>query len=225
MNQSNINSGFQLIDDLTKDITTWERVLEKMLAVPSYKKFFEVTSPYKPVVVRNNSSITPFNQNLNCHFNVKNAVENGLGEHVFGWEICNEFVFKQMPRGLCQLVSHSNLLDINGELFNITQKEFPFSFFLRDDSRKYDFTNRIGYNNRLIYGDDFKPNGPSRNIPRNKLFYESQGEIDRNMFFEKFQEPEENSLESIQKLIPKNLSAQEKLKWISLKIAPLSTSY
>ena len=44
-------SGFTFADGFTNDLEGWTKAMEKTIAVPSYKRFLEVTSSYGLVVV------------------------------------------------------------------------------------------------------------------------------------------------------------------------------
>ena len=72
----------------------WAEVLEKMLKVQSYKKFFDVTSKFAPIIVENDSTLFEKNIEGFCHLNCKDAENEGLGKRVSGWYVMNEFMFK-----------------------------------------------------------------------------------------------------------------------------------
>ena len=53
-------SGIKIAKEVVNDFNGWYEVLQKTLATNSYKKFFEVTSQKKAIIVKNDSSLFKF---------------------------------------------------------------------------------------------------------------------------------------------------------------------
>ena len=136
-----------------------------------------------------------------------------MGLRVSGWYVMNEFTHDSFADGMCRLMHHSNLMLADGSILNITKDEYAkYHIFIQDDLRDFDFDNRIGYNDRMVFGDSFLV---GRSVPRNKVHFGAKGELSRDIYFEKFKiytADEKNSI-----TIPTNLSYQEQIKWITLK--------
>jgi hypothetical protein len=77
MTQFTFSAGF------SNDLSGWTAALEKTLAVASYKRTFEVTSKYSPVVVLNNPVFSKTNDRNQCHENCRRAELDGMGKRVF----------------------------------------------------------------------------------------------------------------------------------------------
>jgi hypothetical protein len=191
----------------------WSEALEKMLKVQSYKKFFAVTSKFEPIVVENDSTLFEDNKKGFCHLNCKEAERKGLGKRVSGWFVMNELTHEDMYSGMCRLVHHSNLLLPNGKFVNPTIcGEEVAHIFIQDDERDFDFTNKIGFNDRMVFGDSFLV---GKSVPRNKVHFAALSEFSRDVYFEKFKIYA--SREETMKVIPQNISYQEQVKWMTLK--------
>lgn len=212
-----IMSGFTLKDNLLGSIDEWNKTLSLILTVPSYKRFFSVTSPYSPIVVPNNSSIAPNNDRNQCHANCKEGEEQGLGKHISGWYLMCEHIFNEVSPGMCRLIHHSNLLLNDGTYVNPTYDNgYNYHIFIRDDKRIFNFDESVGYNDRLMLGDDFlRGKQTSKPIPRNKVLYANKDEFDRDLRFEKFKIYE--TKEEAYSQVPKSLNQQEQIKWLTLK--------
>ena len=164
-------SDFTFADGFTDDLGSWTRALEQTLAVPSYKQFIEVTSGHSPVVVANNPNLTKTNDRNQCHENCRLAELEGLGKRISGWYFMNEFIYKEFGTGMMKLVHHSNLLLPDGTYINPTLDENrTHHIFLRDDKRHFDFDKSIGYNDRMVFGDNFMVGREHiKAVPRNKV--------------------------------------------------------
>jgi hypothetical protein len=77
-------SGFTFVDGFTNDIASWTTAMEKTIAVPSYKRFLEITSNYQLIVVANNPNLTKTNDRNQCHENCRLAELDGAGKRVSG---------------------------------------------------------------------------------------------------------------------------------------------
>jgi hypothetical protein len=206
-------SGLNLANAVVNNYNGWFEVLQKTLDVASYKKFFEVTSHYNALLVKNDDTFYKLNKRGNCHENCRQAEADGLGLRVSGWYVMNEFTHDGFADGMCRLVHHSNLMLADGSLLNITSdNDASFHIFIQDDVRDFDFDNRIGYNDRMVFGDSFLV---GRSVPRNKVHFAAKGELSRDIYFEKFKIYTAD--EKILITIPTNLSYQEQIKWITLK--------
>jgi hypothetical protein len=206
-------SELKISSDVKNNAHGWADVLNKTLEVASYKKFIEVTSKHAPIVVKNDSTFYKINKKGNCHINCNIAEEKGLGKRVSGWYLMNEFTHEGFIDGMCRLVHHSNLMLADGTLINITSGgEGKFHIFIQDDYRDFDLINKVGFNDRMVFGDSFLV---GRNVPRNKTHYAAQDQFDRDVFFEKFKI--HSSKEEALKSIPQNLSYHEQVKWVTLK--------
>jgi hypothetical protein len=195
------------------DSNGWNDALQKTLKVSSYKKFFEVTSPNKALIVKNDSNFYKLNKRGDCHENCRQAEADGLGLRVSGWYVMNEFTHDGFADGMCRLMHHSNLMLVDGSLLNITSDDDAnFHIFIQDEARDFDFDNRIGYNDRMVFGDSFLV---GRAVPRNKVHFAAKGEFSRDIYFEKFKIFKSDESESIQ--VPSNLSYEEQIKWLTLK--------
>ena len=177
-------SKIQVAKGVVNDYNGWNEVLQKTIAIKSYKKFFEVTSQKSAVVVKNDASIFRENKIGNCHENCRKAESEGLGLRISGWYVMNEFTHDGFVSGMCRLVHHSNLLLADGSLVNITTDEdTKCHIFIQDDLRDFNFENRIGYNDRLLFGDTFRV---GKSVPRNKVHFAAKDEFSRDVYFEKF---------------------------------------
>ncbi len=206
-------SKLKLANSVINNQKGWNEILEKTLDVASYKKFFEVTSHHDPLVVKNDNTFYKLNKIGNCHENCRQAEADGLGLRVSGWYLMNEFTHEGFTDGMCRLMHHSNLMFADGSLLNITKDDYAkYHIFIQDEARDFDFDNRIGYNDRMVFGDSFRV---GRSIPRNKVHFASKGELSRDIYFEKFKIFKSDETESIQ--VPSNLSYQEQIKWLTLK--------
>ena len=210
-------SALKFSDGFVNNLEAWNKALEQTLAVQSYKKFLQVTSPFEPVVVENNPNLTGSNSRSQCHENCRIAESNGLGKKISGWKITNEFIYADLGVGRMRITHHSNLILPDGTLINPTRDDIcSHHLFLRDDNRHFDFEKRIGYNDRMVFGDAFLVGRDSqRAIPRNKVFFVSGSEFDRDLIYEKFKVY--LTQEEVFADMPKNLSKAERVKWITLK--------
>jgi hypothetical protein len=199
------------------NIDNWNAALEQIMAVPSYKKFFEITSPHKPVVVSNTSCAGVPNTLGYCHLNCHKAELEGIGTHVSGWYVMCEFLHNEIPTGMCRLIHHSNILLSDGTLINPTvDYGRSHHIFLRDDERVFDLQNNVGYNDRMVFGDAFlRGHHTSRPVPRNKVLYTARGHFDRDPIFEKF--TFYYTPKDLWAAVPKCLHPSKVGSWIALK--------
>jgi hypothetical protein len=202
---------------LVNDLDGWTKALEMTLGVASYKRFLEVTSSYVPIVVENDAAFPEFSSRNKCHINCRSVELDGKGRRVSGWYIINEFVSSDFPRGMMRLVHHSNVLLVDDKMINPT---FDYGnshhLFLRDDERDYDFDKDIGYNDRMVFGDEFMLGADSHKaVPRNKVLFAADGEFDRDLYYEKF--TVHKSTDEVLAACPILLSEEEKRRWITLK--------
>ena len=206
-------SKLKISNTVSNNFKGWNEVLQKTLAVTSYRRFFEVTSKHNSTVVINNSDLYKSNKVGNCHENCRLAEKDGLGIRVSGWYVMNEFTHEYFANGMCRLTHHSNLLLSDGTLINITKDtKASHHIFIRDDSRDFDFENRIGYNDRMIFGDEFLV---GKAVPRNKVHFANKSEFSRDVYFEKFKIYKKEEHHLIQ--IPSDLNYQEQIMWLTLK--------
>lgn len=212
-------SNFTLANNISDQLESWDDALKNTLKIPSFKKFLEVTSKHKPVVVINNPKISKFNERNRCHENCRLAELEGLGTRVSGWYIMSKIVYSEYPVGMLRLIHHSNLLLPDGTLVNTTDDEGrAFHLFLKDENRDFDFDKSIGFNDRMVLGDDFLAKSKTmKSVPRNKVLFASESEFDRDLIFEKF--TRYKSSEEIFSALPKGLTPKEKQKWLTLKCA------
>lgn len=210
-------AGFTLKDEVQDNLIGWQNVLTKILSITSYKKFFEVTSSYPPIVVVNNPTFTKSNDRNQCHLNCREAEESGTGIKVSGWYVLCDLIYKEFAVGMCRLVHHSNLLLNDGTYVNPTNNEDrTHHIFIRDDFRHFNFSENIGYNDRMIFGDDFmKGKQTTKAVPRNKVHFACNQYYDRDLTFEKFKKCS-SKYEAIS-LAPKNLTNEQRAKWLTLK--------
>jgi len=210
-------SGFTFADNFTNNLAGWTKAMEQTIAVPSYKRFLEVTSSFDLVVVPNNPNLTKTNDRNQCHENCRLAELDGVGKRVSGWYLMNEFIYSEYASGMLRLVHHSNLLLPDDSYINPTSDENnSHHIFLRDDKRHFDFDKNIGYNDRMVFGDSFMAGRDTRKtVPRNKVLYACEGEYDRDLMYEKF--TVHTSLESVIKDMPKRLTDEQRQHWITLK--------
>jgi hypothetical protein len=210
-------SGFTFADGFTNDLEGWTKAMEKTIAVPSYKRFLEVTSNYSLVVVANNPNLTKVNDRNQCHENCRLAELEGVGKRVSGWYLMNEFIYKEYSSGMMRLVHHSNLLLPDGNLMNPTNDENrTYHIFLRDDKRHFDFEKLIGYNDRMVFGDSFMVGREHiKAVPRNKVLFASEGEYDRDLYYER--STVHTSPEAVIADIPKGLTSEQRQRWMILK--------
>lgn len=206
-------SGMKISKDVVNTNEGWNEVLEKTLSVTSYKRFLDVTSKSTPIIVKNDATFYKVNKKDNCHLNCQKAENDGLGKRVSGWYLMNEYTHEDIPSGLCRLVHHSNLMLEDGSLVNITSgQEETSHIFIQDSQRDFDFQNRVGYNDRMVFGDSFLV---GKTVPRNKIHFAAKSEFSRDIFFEKF--TIYKSMEEALNVIPKNMSQKEMIQWMTLK--------
>jgi hypothetical protein len=210
-------SVFNFADGFANNIDGWTKALEKTNAVPSYVRFLNVTSNYELVVVVNNPNLTSSNDKNQCHENCRKAEIEGIGKRISGWRVLNEFISKEYVPGLMRLFHHSNLLMPDGTYVNPTSDgNKTHHIFLRDDKRHYNFEKATGFNDRMVFGDEFMVgNDFYKAVPRNKVLYSSDGEFDRDLYFEKF--TVHKSREEVFNDIPKGLTGEEQKRWVILK--------
>ena len=210
-------SGYTFVHGFTNDFDSWSQVIQKTLAVPSYKRFIEVTSKHNLQVVANNPDLLPTSDRNQCHENCRLAEIDGVGKSVSGWYLLNEFIFSEIPAGNLRLVHHSNLILPDQTYINPTNDENrTHHIFLRDDERKFDFDRNIGYNDRMVFGDSFMIGRENfKAVPRNKVLFASDSEFDRDIYYEKFKVFE--SRDSLMESLPKGLTKAQQEKWFTLK--------
>ena len=209
--------GCTFVAGFENDFHSWVQVIEKTLAVPSYKRFLDVTSKYELQVVPNNQNLLPVNDRNQCHENCRLSEVNGVGKRISGWYLLNDFIFFEIPIGTMRLTHHSNLLFSDGSLINPTiDDNRTHHIFLRDDDRHFDFTKNTGYNDRMVFGDSFMI-GPEniKAIPRNKVLFASGSEFDQDVFYEKFTVYETS--DAVMLAMPKGLTKAQQEKWMTLK--------
>jgi len=194
----------------------WEQVKKSILGVPSYKRFLEVTSKQDLLVVRIHPDFSSSNKAKDCHSNCHLLELEGKGKAVSGWYLMCDLIFNEFPKGLCRLVHHSNLELKDGSVINptIDLARMPFHIFLKDDARHYDLKHEIGFNDRMIFGDDF--DDADTNISKNKVYYARDDQRSRDVFFEKFKVYK--NFAEIAAVVPRHLSDDEKALWMALKI-------
>jgi hypothetical protein len=210
-------SGFTFSEGFSNDFAGWKEAMEKTIAVPSYKRFLEVTSNYNPIVVANNPHLTKVNDRNQCHENCRLAELEGVGKRVSGWYVMNEFIYSEYTSGMMRLVHHSNLLLSDGTYINPTSDEDrTHHIFIRDDKRHFDFENSIGYNDRMVFGDSFMVGRDHiRAVPRNKVLFAADEEYDRDLYYEKFRV--HKTPEEVFNEMPKGLTNEQKQRWLKLK--------
>lgn len=210
-------AGFTFTDGFTNDLAGWTTAMNKTIAVLSYKRFLEITSKSSLVVVGNDPTLTKNNDRNQCHENCRIAELQGVGKRISGWYVVNEFIYSEFSSGMMKLVHHSNLLLPDGTYVNPTSDgDNSHHIFLKDDERHFDFENLVGYNDRMVFGDNFMVGRDHiRAVPRNKVLYSSEHEYDRDKYYEKF--TVHTSPESVLRDMPKGLSIQEQERWMILK--------
>jgi len=210
-------SAYQFIDGFENNLDDWTKALKQTLSVQSFKKFLQVTSPFEPVVVKNNSNLTDTNSRNQCHENCRIAELNGQGKKVSGWMIQNEFIYSDFVAGMMRIVHHSNLLLPDGTYINITKnKNRSHHLFLRDDNRHFDFNKMIGYNDRMVFGDAFMVGRDRyRAVPRNKVHFSSEAVFDRDLIYEKFKVHKSES--EVFADMPRGLNNEQQKRWMILK--------
>lgn len=210
-------SEFTFIDGFTNDLAGWTKAMNETIAVPSYKRFLEVTSNSSLIVVANDPSLTKSNDRNQCHENCRLAELQGIGKRISGWYVMNEFIYSEFTSGMMKLVHHSNLMLPNGTYVNPTSDGIKsHHIFLRDDERDFDFEKLVGYNDRMVFGDSFMVGRDHiRAVPRNKVLFSSEHEYDRDKYYEKF--TVHTSPEAVLAEMPKGLSPEEQQRWMILK--------
>jgi hypothetical protein len=210
-------SGFTFAANFTNDLDGWTKAMQQTLAVTSYNRFLKFTSDYEPVVVENDPTLTEVNHKNQCHGNCRIAEQNGVGKRVSGWYVVNEFVYAQFPVGMMRLIHHSNILLADGTYINPTSdKGASHHIFLRDDKRHFDFEKRIGYNDRMVFGDSFMLGKDHiKAVPRNRVLFSADEEYDRDLYYEKFKV--HTSREEVIADMPRGLTPDQERKWLKLK--------
>ena len=210
-------SGYTFADGFKNDLDSWTLALEKTMAIPSYKRFLEVTSKHQLQIVVNNPNLVQSNDRNQCHENCRLAELDGVGIKVSGWYLLNEFIYSDFSAGMLRLIHHSNLLLPDGSYINPTNDEDrTHHIFLRDDNRHFDFGKNIGYNDRMVLGDSFMFGRSNvKSIPRNKVLFASDVEYERDLYYEKFKV--HKSVEEVMAEMPKGLTKEQQEKWMVLK--------
>ncbi len=198
----------------------WERIKQEILAAPSYQRFLSVTSDQDLAVVENRADFSELNQENNCHENCQRLEELGMGTAVSGWYVLCDTIFNEVPTGVCRLVHHCNLQLQDGLLINptIDNINLPFHLFLRDDKRRYDLDQEIGYNDRMVFSDAYEPAPSSaKSVPRNKVLFARDDYYSRDLAYERFKGYK--TIEELAAAVPKSLSDQDRELWMALKVA------
>jgi len=210
-------AGFTYIEGFANDLDGWTMAMEKTDSVPSYRRFLEVTSNFKFVVVANDPTLTKSSNKNQCHENCRLAELQGIGKRVSGWQIFNEFIFSDFASGMMRLVHHSNLMLPNGTYINPTNdRANSHHIFLRDDERHFDFINLIGFNDRMVFGDSFMTGRDNyRAVPRNKVLFASDDVFDRDLIYEKFKVHKSET--EVFADMPRGLNNEQQKRWMILK--------
>jgi len=209
--------AYSFINGFSDDISDWSNALEQVCSNSSFKRFLQVTSKSRLLVVPNRPDLTLTNDRQQCHENCRLAQEDGLGLLVSGWYLLTGYVFDDLPGGYLRLIHHSNLILKDGSIVNISNDEgSKYHLFLPDDQRQFDFENCFGYNDRMIFGDEFIVGRDYiRAVPRNKVLYAVNEEYDRDARYEKFRiYRSENEMFAD---IPRGLSSSDMKRWITFK--------
>lgn len=208
---------FTFVDGFANDFASYQAALEKTMKVPSYKKFIEITSPYQPIVVVNNTNFSNNNDRNQCHENCRLAELEGKGKLVSGWYLMNEFMFSDYMSGSLRLVHHSNLMLDDGTFLNPTYEgNRTHQIFLRDNKRHFDFEKQVGYNDRMVFGDIFMLGRDHiKAVPRNKVLFGADGEFDRDLRYEKF--TVHQTREDVIAALPRGLTTEQRERWLIFK--------
>ena len=86
-------SGYTFAAGFKNDLESWKLAIEKTIAVPSYKRFLEVTSEHKLQVIVNNPKLLSTNDRNQCHENCRLAELNGIGKKVVGLVFAERIYF------------------------------------------------------------------------------------------------------------------------------------
>lgn len=173
------------------NVTNWNNALKQIMAVPGYRKFFELTSPHEPMLVHNMTDIPNPTSPVECHKRSEYAVENYSGMRISGWYvICNQ-LFNEVPAGVCHLVNHSNVLFDEEKLFVNPVGDFGrlAHIFIPDGERAYDVTTEVGYNDRLYFTDDYLGDDDlygEHSVVRNSVYFKRNSYIDNHPDAEKY---------------------------------------
>lgn len=208
---------FTLIDKISNDEQTWINAISSITSVPSYEKFLRITSERSLVVVKNNQNFAEDNTRNQCHENCRKAEIEGKGKRVPGWIVLSEFTYKECAAGILRLVHHSNMQLDDGSYVNPTNNfRNLHHIFLPDEKRDYDFDKCMGYNDRMVFSDNFMVGRDFyKAVPRNRVLFTADDEFHRDLYYEKF--TVHKSPEEVMADMPKGLSAEQEKKWITLK--------
>lgn len=202
----------------------WQQIKAELQQDLEKMQFVNAISKCAIEVVNRASTVFANNAIGQCHVNVHDQVKQFGGKQVFGWQIAGEMTEGVAMKGCICAVFHSNWLDDNDVLWDITAETQKTRLFLPDPVRAFDFDKAMGYNNRLAFLSKGLPANTSHKLVRNKTYYTALGHISRDRGFEKYTVPK--SREAMLAALPskyvvniagKNQITEDGMKWLALK--------
>ena len=202
---------------INDNLEGWNEALAKIMAIPSYRKFFEITSPFPAVIVKNFPDLKNASKEERRAANREFAAMHMQGYYIDGWQVVCDYTHHELVKNVCRLIHHRNILMPNGDIVNSDDDNGrSHHIFIRDEKRLFDHHYKIGYNIRLLFGDDFqREQGDDIVVTRNKVYFSSGPFIDSDPKFEKFKVYP--NFEFANMAMPRNLSEQEQAKWMAMK--------
>lgn len=227
-----IDDTDNMVDNATKQCSVavsnayWEAIKSQLLADKEAVQFLKAISTEDVQVVNQPIPGTQQSQVGFCHLNVREHVKRHDGKQIFGWQIATELTEGKALQGCAFAVFHSNWLDGNGQLWDITEAHLKTRLFLPDPTRSFNFDTLTDYNNRVVFFSDYMPKHPLEHVAKNKTYYTALGFKSRDRVFEKYTQPKSTTelLSSLPQKFRENTNNGEQLnyegmEWLALKYA------
>lgn len=216
--------GHENLSDKHATYDYWDQMRAQLLANTEVTQFIKAISQQSLEVAHRIKSPANSSQAGFCHLNVREQVEQHGGKQVYGWQIATELTEGKDLHGTAFGIFHSNWLDPNGVLWDVTQPTLNTQLFLPDPARVFDFATLTGYNNRVVFLSDYKLKHPLEQVARNKTYFTALGFRSRDRVFEKYTQPKsrEALLASLPSRYFENTDGEEHLsyegmEWLALK--------
>jgi hypothetical protein len=216
--------GRDNVSDMQATYDYWDQKRAQFLANTDVVQFVKAISKQSLQIVHRANTTANASQSGFCHLNVREHVEQHGGTQVYGWQIATELTEGNDLHGAAFGIFHSNWLDANGVLWDVTNTTLNTQLFLPDPARVYDFSTLTGYNNRVVFLSDYKLKHPLEQVARNKTYFTALGFRSRDRIFEKYTQPK--SREALLASLPPRYFANtdgndqlnyEGMEWLALK--------
>lgn len=216
--------GHDNASDMQTTYNYWDQKRTQLLDNTEVTQFIKAISKQSLEIAHHIKTPATSSQARLCHLNVREQVAQHGGAQVYGWQIAAELTEGEGLHGTAYAIFHSNWLDENGYLWDVTEPTLKTQLFLPDPARVYDFETLTSYNNRVVFLSDYQLRHPTEQVARNKTYYTAIGFKSRDRVFEKFTQPKsrEALLASIPTRFIENSDGEEHLnyegmEWVALK--------